>query len=70
MYSCRHSWTAVARAVRVNRIYKPNPMLHAQYAEKVAVYAEVYPALGVKSEVEIRCLSWLLSQAVYSKTTP
>jgi hypothetical protein len=44
-------------------------MLHAQYEEKVAVYAKVYPALGVKSEVEDRCLWWRLSQAVYSKTT-
>jgi len=36
---------AVARAVRVNRTYEPNPRLHAQYAEKAALYAEVYPTL-------------------------
>jgi xylulokinase len=36
---------AVARAVRVNRTYEPNPKLQAQYAEKAAVYAEVYPTL-------------------------
>ena len=36
---------AVARAVRVNRTYEPNPKLHDQYAEKAAVYAEVYPTL-------------------------
>ncbi len=33
---------AVARAVRVNRTYEPNP---AQHAEKTAVFAEVYPTL-------------------------
>ena len=36
---------AVARAVRVNRTYEPNPKLHDQYAEKAAVFAEVYPTL-------------------------
>jgi len=36
---------AVTRAVRVNRTYEPNPKLHDQYAEKAAVYAEVYPTL-------------------------
>jgi hypothetical protein len=36
---------AVARAVRVNRTYEPNPKLHAQHAEKTAVYAEVCPML-------------------------
>jgi xylulokinase len=36
---------AVARAVRVNRTYEPKPKLQAQYAEKAAVYAEVYPTL-------------------------
>jgi hypothetical protein len=45
-YSCGHSWTAVVRAVRVNRMYEPNPAPHAQYAEKVAVYADVYPMLS------------------------
>ena len=36
---------AVARAVRVNRTYEPNPALHDQYAEKAALFAEVYPTL-------------------------
>ena len=36
---------AVARAVRVNRTYEPNPKLQDQYAEKAAVYAKVYPTL-------------------------
>ncbi len=36
---------AVARAVRVNRTYEPDMVLHSQYAEKAALYAEVYPAL-------------------------
>ena len=36
----------VARAVRVNRTYEPNPALHAQYAEKAAAYAEVYLTLA------------------------
>ncbi len=36
---------AVAAAVRVNRTYEPNPRLQAQYAEKAALYAEVYPTL-------------------------
>jgi hypothetical protein len=31
-----------ARAVRVNHTCEPNPALHAQYAEKAAVYADVY----------------------------
>jgi sugar (pentulose or hexulose) kinase len=42
----RLSPKAVAHAVRVNRTYEPNPKLHAQYAEKAAVYAEVYPTLA------------------------
>lgn len=36
---------AVARAVRVNRTYEPNPKLLAQYAEKAALFGEVYPTL-------------------------
>jgi sugar (pentulose or hexulose) kinase len=36
---------AVARAVRVNRTYEPNLELHGQYAEKAALFAEVYPTL-------------------------
>jgi len=35
-----------ARAVRVNRTYEPNPVLQPQYAEKAALYAEVYPTLA------------------------
>jgi hypothetical protein len=35
-----------ARAVRVDRTYEPNSMLHAQYAEKAALYAEAYPTLA------------------------
>jgi sugar (pentulose or hexulose) kinase len=31
--------------VRVNRTYEPDMVLHSQYAEKAALYAEVYPAL-------------------------
>jgi sugar (pentulose or hexulose) kinase len=31
--------------VRVNRTYEPNPKLHARYAEKTMLFAEVYPAL-------------------------
>lgn len=46
VYSCRHSWTAVARAVRVNRTFEPNPKLHRQYAQKPAVYAAVQSALA------------------------
>ena len=41
----RVSRQKAARAVRVNRTYEPNVALHAQYAEKAAVYAEVYPTL-------------------------
>ena len=37
---------AVARAVRVNRTYEPNPKLQPQYAEKAAIYADVYPTLA------------------------
>jgi xylulokinase len=37
---------AVARAVRVNRTYEPDLKLHAQYAEKAALFGEVYPALA------------------------
>ena len=41
----RFDMEAVTRAVRVNHTCEPNPVLHAQYAEKAAVYAEVYPTL-------------------------
>jgi|WetSurMetagenome_2_1015567.scaffolds.fasta_scaffold62899_3 hypothetical protein len=44
-YSCRHSGTAIARVVSVNRTYEPTLVLRAQYAKKAAVYAEVYPTL-------------------------
>jgi xylulokinase len=37
---------AVARMVRVNRTYEPNPKLQPQYAEKAAIYADVYPTLA------------------------
>jgi xylulokinase len=37
---------AVAAVVRVNRTYEPNPQLQAQYAEKAALFAEVYPTLA------------------------
>jgi len=47
----------MAHAVRVNRTYERNPKLHAQYADKMALYAEVYPTLAM-----LNCkLSWGMS---------
>ena len=34
-----------ARGVRGNLTYEPDPKLQPQYAEKVALFAEVYPTL-------------------------
>jgi len=34
------------KAVRVDLTCEPNLKLHAQYAEKAAVYGEVYPTLA------------------------
>ncbi len=37
---------AVAQMVRINRTYEPDLVLHACYAEKAALYKEIYPTLA------------------------
>ncbi len=37
---------AVAQMVRINRTYEPDLTLHARYAEKMALYADIYPTLA------------------------
>jgi xylulokinase len=36
----------VAQMVRRGRVYEPNPALHVQYAERAALFGQVYPTLA------------------------
>jgi len=52
---------AVARTVKVNHTYQPDPAAHARYAEKFTIYADLSDVGAVESSAVGWPIAWPLS---------